>query len=143
VKVPVSLASVRNLAAGVLRAERARVGALSITFVGPSRIRSLNRKFLRHDRETDVVAFALTAPTSGPLLPPASGLFGDVYICPAVAARNARAFGITPREELRRLVVHGLLHVLGHDHPAGASRTGSPMWKRQERLLKTLTGRRG
>jgi probable rRNA maturation factor len=42
------------------------------------------------------------------------------------------------REELQRLVVHGVLHVLGHDHPEDESRYESSMWKRQERLLRTV-----
>ena len=141
VKIPVSLTSVRALAAGVVRAERPRVRELSITFVGPARIRSLNREHLGHDRETDVIAFSLIAPNTDQPRPPAPGLVGDVYICPAVAAGNARRLGITPSEEVRRLVVHGILHVLGYDHPQGEARTASPMWRRQERLLKTLTRR--
>ncbi|HEY2806546.1 MAG TPA: rRNA maturation RNase YbeY [Gemmatimonadales bacterium] len=131
-----SAASVSRLITGVLRGERARVVSLSVTFVGPARIRTLNRTYLGHDRATDVIAFALTAPAT--LQPPVSGVIGDVYICPAVARRQASAFGTKPRDELRRLVVHGVLHVLGYDHPDGADRTDSAMWRRQERHLKAL-----
>ena len=60
---------------------------------------------------------------------------GDVYIAPEVARRNAREHGCGLREETARLVVHGVLHVLGHDHPDGEERTDSTMWRRQERLL--------
>ena len=136
---PVSSVAVRELAAAVVRAERAPLRALSITFVGPARIRFLNKKHLGHGRETDVIAFSLTPPAALPA--PASGLVGDVYICPLVAARNARAFGISARDEIRRLVIHGVLHVLGYDHPVGDARMASPMWRRQEHLLETLTGR--
>ena len=65
-------------------------------------------------------------------------MVGDVYIAPDVARRNAREQGAGVREELMRLVVHGVLHVLGHDHPEDDSRYASPMWQRQERLLRTL-----
>ena len=51
---------------------------------------------------------------------------------------NAKAFGVSQREELLRLAVHGSLHVLGYEHPDGESRTSSPMWKLQERLLKRV-----
>jgi probable rRNA maturation factor len=44
------------------------------------------------------------------------------------------------REELLRLVVHGVLHVVGHDHPEDDSRYQSRMWKRQEQLLRALAG---
>ena len=65
-------------------------------------------------------------------------IVGDVYIAPGVARRNARAHGRRVREELLRLVVHGVLHVVGHDHPEDDSRYHSRMWKRQEELLRAL-----
>jgi probable rRNA maturation factor len=63
---------------------------------------------------------------------------GDVYIAPDVARASARENGISVREELARLVVHGTLHVLGYDHPEDDTRTRSAMWKRQERLVARL-----
>ena len=66
---------------------------------------------------------------------------GDVYVAPGAARVSARANGIGVREEIIRLVVHGTLHVLGHDHPEGAARTRSPMWRAQERLVSRLTRR--
>jgi len=123
-----------DLAREVLRAERVRDAAVSITFVGRRRIRALSRTYLGRDHATDVIAFAL---------PGAAGLVvGDVYIAPEVAASGARRFGVGVREELRRLVVHGVLHVLGHDHAEGPARTSGPMWARQERLLRRFAGRR-
>lgn len=129
-RAPIAQAGIARLAAAVVAAERAPVDALSITLVGPAHMRSLNRTHLGHDRVTDVIAFAFT---SGPGR--RSRLVGDVYICPTVAVAQARDFGTTPKEELRRLVVHGVLHVTGHDHPAGEARLTSPMWRRQERYL--------
>jgi len=69
-------------------------------------------------------------------------VIGDIYIAPDVARANATRFGRGVREEFARLVVHGTLHVLGHDHPDGTERTASPMWRRQERLLASATVRR-
>lgn len=108
---------------------------LSITFLGPVRMRRLNRAHLGHDKVTDVISFALPSPDGS--------LVGDVYICRAEAARNAAALGVSLREELVRLVVHGTLHVLGHDHPDGAARTRSAMWRRQERYVRRLLRRAG
>ncbi len=132
-RCPLSRAAAAALARRVLRAEGVRDAAVSVTFVGRRRIRSLNRRFLGHDRATDVIAFALPG-APGPLV-------GDVYCAPEAAARAARRYGVGVREELQRLVVHGVLHVLGHDHPAGEARTRSPMWARQERLLRSGGGR--
>ena len=114
---------------GVLARER-RSAAISVTFLGPVRMQRLNREWKGHDRHTDVIAFALPGPEGR--------LAGDVYICPAVARASARALGLAPREELIRLVVHGTLHVLGYDHPEGARRMQSAMWRRQERYVKAL-----
>ena len=51
------------------------------------------------------------------------------------ASRQAREYEISLDEELVRLVIHGVLHVLGHDHPEGSDRFTSPMFKLQERLV--------
>ncbi|MEO8562812.1 MAG: rRNA maturation RNase YbeY [bacterium] len=132
VRIPLARARVAAVAEGVLRAERVRDALLSVAFVTDRRIAALNRAHLGHPGATDVIAFGF-APVD------ASGdVVGDVYIAPDVARRNARAAGSSIREELLRLVVHGVLHVLGHDHPEDESRYHSPMWQRQERLLRTL-----
>jgi len=134
VRIPVARGRVAALADGVLRAERVRDAALSIAFVTNRRIAALNRTHLGHAGPTDVISFGF-APVEA-----AGDLVGDVYIAPEVARRNARAHGGSVREELLRLVVHGVLHVLGHDHPDDDSRYRSAMWLRQERLLRSLGG---
>ena len=63
---------------------------------------------------------------------------GDVYIGYEQAHRQAGELGFDPEEELVRLVVHGVLHVLGYDHPEGEDRTGSPMFERQEALVRAI-----
>ena len=113
----------------VMRRER-RQAAISVTFLGRDSMRRLHARHKRVDRATDVLAFALPAP-DGTLL-------GDVYVCPWVAAREARRHRVPLRQELIRLVVHGTLHVLGWDHPDGEGRTASPMWRRQERYVAAL-----
>jgi probable rRNA maturation factor len=122
---------VRRVVSAVLKGEHATEASISVTFLRLPSMRSLNRKAFGHDRATDVIAFRL----------PHDGIVtGDVYVCPAVARTSARAHGITEREELIRLVIHGTLHVLGHDHPDGARRTTSAMWRRQERYVRLVTG---
>lgn len=120
---------VRETAVAALRAERVRDAMLSITFVGRAAMSELNRRYLGLHGPTDVISFGLQRSTKrGPVI-------GDIYICPEVARDNAKRQGVSTGEEVLRLVVHGTLHVLGHDHPTGASRTASPMWRRQERIL--------
>ncbi|HEX8849360.1 MAG TPA: rRNA maturation RNase YbeY [Gemmatimonadaceae bacterium] len=127
-RAPIGHARVADLARAVLRAEKVRDAALSIAFVSPAAIASINRRHLGHTGPTDVISFPIAAAAGQPL-------GGDIYICPEVARQNARRHGAGVREEIARLVVHGVLHVLGHDHPEGEERTQSPMWRRQETLL--------
>jgi probable rRNA maturation factor len=135
VRVPLPRRRVADVARAVLRAERSAPARVSITFVSNGRIAALNRRHLGHRGSTDVLSFALS-----PGMPNVS-IVGDVYIAPDVARRNAEAHGVSLRDELTRLVVHGVLHVLGFDHPEGAGRVKSPMWTRQEQLLASVLRR--
>jgi probable rRNA maturation factor len=126
---PLTRAEVRRIVGRVLEGE-ARDATVSVTFYDPERMRELNAAWKGRDRPTDVIAFALPQPDGG--------LAGDVYICPAEARAEAGSRSIPWRQELTRLVVHGTLHVLGYDHPEGAGRTRSAMWRRQERYVKDL-----
>jgi rRNA maturation RNase YbeY len=132
---PLGVARIKGIALGVLKAENVRDAMLSIALVSPARIAQINRQHLSHRGPTDVISFSL-GPTPG-----GSGraVVGDIYIAPDVARENARRFGAGVRQEIARLVVHGVLHVLGHDHPDGDARTASPMWRRQEQLLAKLS----
>lgn len=122
-----SRAAVRRVARLVLRAEGVRDADLSIALVSDAVMAGVNATWLGRRRATDVIAFAL---------PDLHGrLTGDVYVAPAVARRSAARHGRSVREENVRLVVHGVLHVVGFDHPDGARRTRSPMWRRQEELV--------
>ena len=128
-RLPMPAALVRRVVETVLHGERRRA-LISITFLGRDAMRRLNARHKGHDRPTDVLSFAMTDP--------AGAAIGDVYVCPWVAAREARSRGIPLRQELIRLVVHGTLHALGRDHPEGEGRTASPMWRRQERYVSAL-----
>lgn len=128
-RLPLPAGTVRRVVAAVLAGERRRA-RISVTFLGRDAMRRLNARYKDHDEPTDVLTFALRDPDGRPL--------GDVYVCPWVARREARHSGVALREELIRLVVHGTLHALGRDHPEGAGRTRSAMWRRQERYVEAL-----
>ena len=128
VRIPLARERVRETARLVLRAEGVREALLSVTFLPRAGMARLNRRHLGHAGATDVLSFSL-APVVG------TSLLGDIYICPDVARENARQAGVGVREEVARLVVHGTLHAIGHEHPDGEDRLRSQMWRRQERLL--------
>jgi probable rRNA maturation factor len=122
---------VRELVSATLHSERVWDALISVAFVGESAISRLNREFLSQSGSTDVISFGLAR--SGKSAP----VIGDIYICPSVARRNAKALHVSVRDELTRLVVHGTLQILGYDHPEGDRLFSSMMWKRQERILES------
>jgi probable rRNA maturation factor len=130
VRIPLDVSRLEAAVRHVLRAEGVDAGELSLALVDDEAISALNGQYLGRPRPTDVIAFALHAPGDPPL--------GDVYVGADQAARQAAELGVDPAEELLRLAVHGTLHVLGHDHPEGDDRAGSPMFARQEALLREL-----
>ena len=127
--LPLPPPRVRRVVEAVLAGERRRA-RISVTFLGRDAMRRLNAEHTGRKRPTDVLSFELTDP--------AGRAVGDVYICPWVARREARARGVPLRQELLRLVVHGTLHALGREHPEGEGRTTSAMWRRQERYVDAL-----
>jgi probable rRNA maturation factor len=135
VRLPLPRARVEAVARHVLEAEQVSEARLSITFSSTRRIATLNREHLGHHGSTDVISFGLKSDVAD------APVTGDIYIAPDVARRNAATHGVPAVEEITRLVIHGVLHVLGFDHPEGTGRTESAMWQRQEELLLGLLGR--
>ena len=137
VRSPVAAARLADAARAALRAERVRNALLSVALIDRRAIARMNQKHIGHRGPTDVISFSFArASARDPVI-------GDVYIAPDVARENATARGVSVREEMLRLVVHGTLHVLGHDHPDGATRERSAMWRKQERIVRRLTGKAG
>jgi probable rRNA maturation factor len=126
---------IADAARATLRAERVRNALLSITLLDRAGIARLNRRHLGHSGATDVISFGFTRATDR------DPVIGDIYLCPDVARANAHDRGVPVPDEVARLVVHGVLHVLGHDHPVDDAREASEMWARQERLVRRLTAR--
>jgi probable rRNA maturation factor len=113
------------LAQQTLQAEGIERAELSVSFVEEAEIAELHARFTDESGPTDVLSFPLDA---GDADEDGMRLLGDVVIAPSVAARNNPG---DPEAELRLLLVHGILHLLGYDHEEDAERT--EMWGRQER----------
>lgn len=77
---------------------------LSIAIVAPSRIKELNKRYRKKDRPTDVLSFE------------DKESWGEIVICPAEVRRNAKKFNSNFKKELSRVLIHGVLHLLGYDH---------------------------
>jgi probable rRNA maturation factor len=105
---------------------------LTIVLVDDARIQALNRDFLAHDAPTDVLSFPADEPD-----PETGRLYlGDVVISLARAAEQARERGHAFEAEMQLLVVHGVLHLLGHDHAEAGEK--ERMWAAQAGALERL-----
>jgi rRNA maturation RNase YbeY len=114
----------------VLASERAKfAGEVNVVFVDGKTIRRLNRTFLNENGDTDVIAF----PYENGAGRASERAMGDIYISVPEATRNARRFREPVERELVRLIVHGLLHLLGYrDHN---SKEKAEMWSKQESFV--------
>jgi probable rRNA maturation factor len=105
-------ADVRRLCRLLTNDFKPNAAAVNVVFVTDQRIHELNRQFLKRDRPTNVISFNCNEPQ----LPGEPRLLGEVYISRDRARTQAREYGVSYASELRRLVLHGLLHLLGLTH---------------------------
>jgi probable rRNA maturation factor len=105
-------------------------GEIALLLVGRVGSRTLNRRYRHRDHATNVLSFPATGVARR------CGLLGDLVICPAVLAAEARAQGKTLRAHWAHLLVHGVLHLMGFDHvkPQDARQ----MERREIRILRRL-----
>ena len=111
-------------------------GELSLLLVDDSQIREFNRTYLKRDRSTNVISFAMREGEFSDINPQ---LLGDVILSVETAHRDAAAEGIDFMEEVEFLVIHGLLHLLGYEHENTTARKARRM-KSRERELFCLLG---
>lgn len=119
--------------AAVAVLERMNVqGDASIILSDDDKLQELNIQFMGIDAPTDVLSFP-----SGEIDPDSGELYlGDVIISQTRASQQALAGGHSLEDELRLLVVHGMLHLLGYDHADADEKTS--MWVQQSRILENL-----
>ena len=107
------------------RAEKIN-GRISVVFVKDPEIRRLNKKFRGLNRATDVLSFEMGE----------EGILGEVVISTDSAKRNARRFGASLEDELKRLAIHGALHLAGYDHLSKSDRM--IMREKEDRYAKKI-----
>ncbi len=100
-------------------------GEIAIIFCSRKKIKEINKKFRNRDCETDVISFPYT--NSGDFI-------GEVLICLEVAEENAKKYGISFEKELKKLLVHSFLHLIGYDHHNDKGR----MARKERFILKSL-----
>lgn len=112
---------------------------LSILLTGDEEMTGLNRSFRKRNRTTDVLAFSQLEGERGDLH---REVLGDVVISLPTARRQAKERRHTLMHELIVLLVHGTLHLLGHEHERTDRRTSAAMRREQKRLVALLTGKK-
>lgn len=117
---------------------RAKV-ELSIALIGQGRMRKLNKKYRGKNRVTDVLAFPETKVLLekfkvGPLQKVQS--LGEIVICLREVKKNAKRFNSTFETELARVLIHGILHLLGYNHEISKQKA-KEMEEKQNYYLKT------
>jgi probable rRNA maturation factor len=121
--------SERSLAGFVRRACEATKlrGEVNVLITGNREMRSLNARFRKKDKPTDVLSFPAEFPGEDQSA-------GDLAISAEIASQNARLLGHSPAEEIKILVLHGVLHLAGYDHETDDGQ----MARREIRLRKAL-----
>ena len=129
---PIHVERWRSLVERSLATEGVDDGEISVTFVDEADIAELNREYMGGDGPTDVLSFPIDdEPTPG-----VPRLLGDIVLSPAVAARQFAEHAGTFDDEIALLLVHGVLHVLGHDHAEPGE--AAAMRSRELALLEEL-----
>jgi probable rRNA maturation factor len=115
--------------------------AVGVLLTDNKEIRRINKKFLKHDYATDVISFPLKDGSADALVAGGAeepGYLGDLVVSVEMARSLAKELKIGFKEELARYLVHGTLHLLGHDDKKKVDR--KRMHKRQEEILMSLRG---
>lgn len=123
----------RAVVRAVLAREKRRAGEIAIVLTKDAELRELNRRWRRIDRATDVISFAYDEHE-----PDAAkrSVTGDLVVSLDRVASQARRYRVTPGTELARLVVHGTLHLCGHDHAKAGER--ARMREREDGALRAV-----
>jgi len=112
----------------VARSEGYTLGEVSYIFCSARRLLEMNRQFLGHDYFTDVITFDYSDRRG------THTVAGDVFIDVETVADNARLYGASRLQEMRRVVVHGLLHLCGQRDKT--LRTNAQMHRKEDKYLK-------
>ena len=125
---------VRKIVQGILQQEE-KQGDISVIFIGAKKIRDLNKKYRKQDKITDVLSF-----TRGP----ANSKFflnhlelGEIMVCLIKVKKDAEEFKLDFEKELKWVIIHGILHILGYNHEK-SERQAECMRQKEEYYLKNL-----
>ena len=132
--------AIKKIADIVLRGEGKENLSFSLAFVGQGRMRQVNKKFRKKNRVTDVLSFSeskalLEKFKVGNLVKTQN--LGEIIICIREVKKNAKRFDFSFQKELSRVLIHGILHLMGYDHETN-EKDAKKMREKEEQYLKSL-----
>ncbi len=117
---------IRDVLCNTLKGENIETADITLVLTDEASIRKLNKEYLNHDYVTDVIAFPFDE----------DELAGEIYVCVEQAKRQAQEYNVSLRNELLRLAVHGLLHLIGYDDKTDDLR--KKMFEKQEKYILSV-----
>jgi len=132
-RVSVRATTIQRVAQSILEQAGHPAAQLSLSLVGKTRMRTLNRKYRGRDYPTDVLAFPMES-----MGEQTEVFLGDVVICLPVAIGQASRFGNSADQEILRLLIHGTLHLLGYDHEQ-SPREATRMQRKERTIVQKLS----
>lgn len=124
---------VRALVRAALATAAVNSGEFAVRFVGTAESAALNRHHRGGDGATNVLSFAYSDAAAIPSIPGDSGMSGDIIVCCPLVRREARRYQLPVASRYAHLIVHGVLHVLGHRHDT--SEAAAQMETLEKRIL--------
>ncbi len=127
--------SFKKLAKDVLIGEGKGGAVISIAFIEKEEIKKINKQYLKRDYPTDVLSFSeAEVDYSEKKEQVGAKILGEIVICPSRVEKNAKELGLTFEKELNRVLIHGILHLLGYDHE-GSEKEAKRMKKKEDYYL--------
>ena len=134
-KQKVDISRVRRSLKRLLKALDCECSEISLLLVDDDQIRDINKRYLKRDRPTNVISFAMTEGPFGDIHPE---VLGDIILSVETAARDSLSGRIDFMDEVEFLLIHGLLHLLGYKHENTDTHTAAKMKKREHDLFYML-----
>lgn len=121
---PLNEEFLKKIGEKILEAEEKKM-EISLVLVGRRRIKTLNKKYRQKNKVTDVLSFSYNGS-------------GEVVICLQEVKKNAKRYNLAYEKELTKVLIHGLLHLLGYDHEVNPQKAGE-MKKKEEHYLSQFS----
>jgi len=133
---PIDKRFFKKVAQEILKNESKENNSLSVAFVKEEEIKKLNNKYLKKNKPTDVLSF----PHNTDFLKETRNFkdsLGEIVICPSMVEKNAKQLSVSIKRELSRVLIHGILHLLGYEHEKGEKRA-KEMGKKENYYLSLI-----